>query len=74
MAESTDDNKVLSFKEDDFDLLKLKKSVDTLTREKARIKRINRQVALGKVILFIVAFLVFFILLIVLFSLGFVRL
>ena len=57
--------KYMSFEEDNFDLNTHKKAADALTRGKARVKRARRQVAVGKVILAIVAFLIFILLFII---------
>jgi len=47
--------KVLRFDEDTFDLQAHKKAADTLKREKARIKRIRRNIMLGKTVLAVAA-------------------
>jgi len=52
----------MSFEEDDFDLCTHKQAADAAVREKTRIKRVRRQVAIGKVAMAIVAFLIFMLL------------
>ena len=54
--------KLPSFDEDSFDLSAHKKAADTVTREKAREKRSRRQVVLGKVLIAVLAFGIFFLL------------
>jgi len=56
---------VISFIEDDFDfaensLILMKKKAHIKTREKARIKRVRLQLFLGRIVLAIAAFLIFF--------------
>jgi len=62
--------KVMSFDEDSFDLNAHKKAADTVTREKARVKRVRRQVVVGKVVLAIVAFFVFILIFIIVAATG----
>jgi len=52
--------KSLAFDEDTFDLAEHKKAADAVTKKKSRFKRIRRQVVIGKVILAIVAVIIFF--------------
>jgi len=51
-------SKVMSFDEDTFDLSEHKKAADAVTREKARVKRVRRQLKVGKVILAVIAVIV----------------
>jgi len=62
--------KVMSFDEDKFDLDEHKKAADAVAREKARIKRVRRQVAVGKVLMTIAAFLIFMLLIIIAVTTG----
>ena len=41
----------MSFAEDTFDLAEHKRAADAVTREKARVSRIRRQVKIGKIML-----------------------
>ena len=52
--------KPIGFDEDTFDLSAHKKAADAVTKRKSRFKRIRRQVVVGKVILAIIAVLIFF--------------
>jgi len=58
-------SKVMSFAEDNFDLTAHKKAADNVTKEKARIKRVRRQVAVGKAIIAVSAFVIFLLLFII---------
>ena len=48
----------LNFKEDSFDLDEYKKAADTAVWEKAQIKRVNRKIKIGKVLLAIAALII----------------
>jgi len=48
----------LNFDEDSFDLDEYQKAADTTVREKVRIKRINRKIQIGKVLLAIAALII----------------
>jgi|GEM_PF-4657576 len=45
----------LNFSEDEFDLVSHQTSANQMTRQKARVKKIHRQIAVGKVFIAIVA-------------------
>jgi hypothetical protein len=47
--------RIIRFDEDSFDLLAHQKKADTARRERARIKRIRRQIKLGKILIAIAA-------------------
>lgn len=61
----------MRFDEDSFDLEEHKKAADKIIREKARDKRVRRQVKFGKIILAIVTIVIFFVLFFVAVELGF---
>jgi len=54
------DVKPLAFDEDTFDLAAHKKAANELTKGKSQVKRIRRQVVIGKVLLAIAAIIIFF--------------
>jgi len=58
-------SKVMSFEEDSFDLAEHKKAADTVTRQKAHVKRVRRQVAIGKAVMAVAAFIIFLLLFII---------
>ena len=60
----------MRFDEDKFDLTEHKKMADAVTKEKARIKRMRRQVRIGKIMLAIITIIIFFILFILAAELG----
>ncbi|MCL2456023.1 MAG: hypothetical protein FWD19_00565 [Defluviitaleaceae bacterium] len=60
----------MRFDEDSFDLSEHKRAADAVTREKARAKRVRRQVKTGKIILAVVTVIIFFILFFVAAELG----
>ncbi|MCL2048893.1 MAG: hypothetical protein FWG87_09215 [Defluviitaleaceae bacterium] len=68
MSKSTN---AMRFDEDNFDLSDHKKRADAVVREKARTKRLTRQVRTGKIILAIVSIIIFFILFYIAVQLGF---
>ncbi|MCL2225549.1 MAG: hypothetical protein FWB96_11340 [Defluviitaleaceae bacterium] len=50
----------MRFDEDSFDLAAHKKAADAVTREKARVSRVRKQVRRGKIILAVVMVVIFF--------------
>jgi hypothetical protein len=60
----------MRFDEDSFDLAEHKKAADAVTREKARVKRVRRQVKYGKIILAVVTIIIFFLLFFIAAELG----
>jgi len=70
------DNEVkpLAFEEDNFDLTAHKKAADAVTREKSRIKRIHRHVAIGKILMAITAIIIFFLIYYIVVSTDFINL
>jgi hypothetical protein len=60
----------MRFDEDSFDLHAHKKAATAVTQEKARVKRVRRQVKYGKIMLAIVTIIIFFILFFVAAELG----
>ncbi|MCL2197501.1 MAG: hypothetical protein FWB80_01120 [Defluviitaleaceae bacterium] len=60
----------MSFDEDSFDLAEHKRAADAVTREKARVSRIRRQVRIGKIMLAVVTVIIFFALFIIAAELG----
>jgi hypothetical protein len=60
----------MRFDEDSFDLSEHKKAADAVTREKARVKRIRRQVRLGKIVIVVVTIIIFFALFLLAAELG----
>jgi len=63
----------MRFDEDSFDLAAHRRAADAVTREKARVKRVRRQVRYGKVAVFVVTVVIFFILFILAAELGFMN-
>ena len=62
--------KTLRFDEDGFDLSEHKKAADASTKQKARVKRVRRQIKYGKIILAILTIVLFFVLFIAAAELG----
>jgi hypothetical protein len=60
----------IRFDEDSFDLAEHKRAADAIIREKARVKRVRRQVKTGKIILAVVTIIIFFILFFIAAELG----
>jgi len=56
---NTESTKPVIYEEDTFDLTAHKKAADAATREKNRVKRIRRQVKIGKVFMAIAALAIF---------------
>jgi len=59
---TNNETQAIKFDEDTFDLTEHRKAADTVCREKARVRRIRRQLALGKIFLAIAAFAIFLLL------------
>ena len=74
MLKTKPTTKVMSFDEDNFDLAAHKKAADAVAKEKARVKRVRRQVAIGKVVMTIVAFLIFMLIFIIAATTGLIAL
>jgi|GEM_PF-1983101 len=66
--------KPIAFAEDNFDLTAHKKAADAVTREKSRVKRIHRHVAIGKVLMAIAAIVIFFLIYYIVVSTDFINL
>ena len=66
----TKNTTTMRFDEDKFDLSEYKKTADAEMREKARIKRVRRQVKIGKIMLAFVTIIIFFILFYIAAQLG----
>ena len=62
MNETKNETGLMNFDEDSFDLTAHRKAADAVARKKNRIKRTRRQVTVGKTMLALVAFIVFFLL------------
>ena len=66
--------KPLGFDEDNFDLAAHKKAADTVIREKSRIKRIHRHVAIGKILMAVAAVVIFFLVYYIIATTNFINL
>jgi len=71
-ARKSTSSRLMDFEEDNFDLTAHKKAADTVTKEKARVKVIRRQVAFGKAVMAVSAFLIFILLFIIAYAAGFI--
>ena len=60
----------IGFEEDSFDLAAHKKAADAVTREKSRVKRVHRQVIVGKVMLALATVVIFYLIAHIAFTSG----